>query len=267
MKRLPSGGQWLFLLLLALGGVASLPAQNSAQLRTTRFSFRRWANCGKRPTPIKRLLSNGSARAGIPASAPCSRRSWKTACISAIAIRKSSSSKRPMRILSTLIDPISLKDAGTASADCFTKIGTNNSLRSTLRTTVAHFALSSPDAAVRLDAVQEMAKSLDEADRSAAARAHGRRKQIPALRKRSPPAWRSPRSMAPIATRGCRRSPRLRRASARMCATAWRTCLRKIPTAASPKATKASGRPLLRRWEPSTVGATSIPASRLYFSV
>jgi urea transport system permease protein len=62
----------------------------------------------------------------------------------------------------TLIDPISLKESGTASADSMTKIGTNNGLRRTLRTEIAHFALSSPDVAVRLDAVREMLHSLDE---------------------------------------------------------------------------------------------------------
>ncbi len=61
-----------------------------------------------------------------------------------------------------LIDPLSLKDAGTASADSMTAIGTNNGLRSSLRTTVAHFSLASPDVSVRLDAVREMSKSLDE---------------------------------------------------------------------------------------------------------
>jgi urea transport system permease protein len=62
----------------------------------------------------------------------------------------------------SLIDPLSLKDAGSAPADGLTKIGTNNGLRSVLRTTVAHFALSSPDAAVRLEAVREMSRSLDD---------------------------------------------------------------------------------------------------------
>src|SRR5204862_3692654 len=62
-----------------------------------------------------------------------------------------------------LIDPLSLKDAGSAPVDNFTKIGTNNGLRRMLRTTVAHFGLSSPDAAVRLDAVRDMLRSLDEA--------------------------------------------------------------------------------------------------------
>ena len=45
----------------------------------------------------------------------------------------------------------------------FEKIGTNNRLRRTLRISVARFGLSSPDAAVRLGAVQEMLRSLDEA--------------------------------------------------------------------------------------------------------
>jgi len=62
-----------------------------------------------------------------------------------------------------LIDPLSLKAAGSAPADSLTKIGTNNGLRRTLRTTVAHFGLSSPEAAVRLDAVRDMLRSLDEA--------------------------------------------------------------------------------------------------------
>ncbi len=62
----------------------------------------------------------------------------------------------------SLVDPLTLKAAGTASADTLTKIGTNNSLRRALRTSVAHFALSSPDAAVRLDAVHDMLRSLDE---------------------------------------------------------------------------------------------------------
>jgi urea transport system permease protein len=63
-----------------------------------------------------------------------------------------------------LADPLSLKDAGSAPADGLTKIGTNNGLRRILRTTIAHFGLSSPDAAVRLDSVRGMIRSLDEAN-------------------------------------------------------------------------------------------------------
>jgi len=61
-----------------------------------------------------------------------------------------------------LVDPLSLKDAGSAPADSLTKINTNNGLRRTLRTEVAHFSLSSPEAAVRLEAVRDMLRSLDE---------------------------------------------------------------------------------------------------------
>jgi len=61
-----------------------------------------------------------------------------------------------------LIDPITLKDAGQAPADSVTKIGTNNGLRGTLKTIVAHFSLSSPDVSVRLEAVKDMLKSMDE---------------------------------------------------------------------------------------------------------
>src|SRR5260370_30034496 len=62
-----------------------------------------------------------------------------------------------------LIDPLSMKDAGTATADSLTKMGTNNALLHTLRTAVAHFALSSPDAAVRLGGESAMFRAMDEA--------------------------------------------------------------------------------------------------------
>src|SRR4029453_16448039 len=62
-----------------------------------------------------------------------------------------------------LIDPISLQDAGSAGRDELTKVSTNNGLRRVLRTAVARFALSSPQASVRLDAGTEMMRSLDEA--------------------------------------------------------------------------------------------------------
>lgn len=61
-----------------------------------------------------------------------------------------------------LTDPRSQKSAGTGSADEFTRITTNNSLRKSLRSAVAGFALSDPDADVRLAAVREMLRSMDE---------------------------------------------------------------------------------------------------------
>ena len=61
-----------------------------------------------------------------------------------------------------LTDPLTLQSAGNAPAEEFTRITTNNSLRKTLRSAVASFALAESDAGVRLAAVKEMSRSLDE---------------------------------------------------------------------------------------------------------
>jgi urea transport system permease protein len=63
----------------------------------------------------------------------------------------------------TLLDPVSLEEAGKAAVDDLELVGTNNRLRRVLRTTVARFALSHPDAGVRLQAVTEMQRALDDA--------------------------------------------------------------------------------------------------------
>ena len=63
-----------------------------------------------------------------------------------------------------LIDPVTLKSAGSAPNDNLTEIGINNHLRRVLETTLARFGLSSPDVSVRLDAVREIEKSLDESN-------------------------------------------------------------------------------------------------------
>ncbi|HET6143533.1 MAG TPA: urea ABC transporter permease subunit UrtB [Candidatus Acidoferrales bacterium] len=63
-----------------------------------------------------------------------------------------------------LIDPLSLKSAGTVSTDNLTKIGTNNHLRRVLQTTMARFGLSSPDPSVRLEAALNIQQELDESD-------------------------------------------------------------------------------------------------------
>ena len=82
----------------------------------------------------------------------------------------------------TLIDPLSLQEAGTAPGGDLTAIGTNNRLRRLLRTTVARFSLSSADIAVRLNAVREMSKSLDD-DTAAMLRERLRIETDPEVRK------------------------------------------------------------------------------------
>ena len=107
-----------------------------------------------------------------------------------------------------LIDPLSLKSAGSAAAADMTQIGTNNGLRSVLRTTVARYSLSSPDASVRSDAVQEMSRSLDDATVALLREPAARWKRIPASGKKSPLRWRFPRWTVPTRTHVSRLSAR-----------------------------------------------------------
>ncbi len=60
-----------------------------------------------------------------------------------------------------LRDALTLQAAGTADAADFSRITTNNQLRKTLRSALASFDLTDPDAEVRLRAVNEMLRSLD----------------------------------------------------------------------------------------------------------
>jgi urea transport system permease protein len=60
-----------------------------------------------------------------------------------------------------LIDPLTLKDAGSASADTLDKIVANNRLRTILEQMLARFRLSSPDAATRLQAVRDIEQNLN----------------------------------------------------------------------------------------------------------
>jgi urea transport system permease protein len=71
----------------------------------------------------------------------------------------------------TLRDALTLQAAGTEGAADFSKITTNNQLRRTLKSALAGFELTDPDASVRLAAVNEMLRSLD-ADSISILRAH-----------------------------------------------------------------------------------------------
>ena len=59
-------------------------------------------------------------------------------------------------------DAITLQPAGSDSEENYSKITTNNQLRKALKGVLAGFALADPDPAVRLAAVTEMLRSLDE---------------------------------------------------------------------------------------------------------
>ncbi len=159
MKRVPPGGPWRFMLLLALGGAVPLHAQsqNDATFLATLGELRE-ASYSDKASIVERLSQTGHPSVRAVLTAFLEDRLVSRNDDQKIFLVKSAEGD-PLN----LIDPVLLKDAGPAPADSVTKIGTNNGLRRTLRTAVAHFALSSPDVAVRLDAVREMLKSLDDA--------------------------------------------------------------------------------------------------------
>jgi len=61
-----------------------------------------------------------------------------------------------------LTDPVTGAPAGAAPSDEFSKVTVNNSLRKALRVSLAQYDLTSPDAHVRLAAVREMLRGVDE---------------------------------------------------------------------------------------------------------
>src|ERR1700689_4340207 len=131
MKLLPWGGQWLLFMLLALWGIVPVQAQSpkDASFLSTLGELREAAYSDK-ATISERLSHTGhpSVRAGL--TALMEDRLYFRNGDQKIFIVKSADAD-PLN----LIDPLSLKNAGSASADSLTKIGTNNGLRSVLRGT------------------------------------------------------------------------------------------------------------------------------------
>jgi urea transport system permease protein len=153
------GGQWLIVLLFLLCGLVPARAQTEkdASFLATLGEMRE-ATYSDKASIAERLSRAGHPSVRAVLTALLEDRLYFRNSDQKFFIVKSGEAD-PL----ALIDPLSLKDAGDAPADSLTKIGTNNGLRSMLRTTVAHFSLASPDVAVRLDAVREMSRSLDDA--------------------------------------------------------------------------------------------------------
>src|SRR6266850_3072412 len=159
MKLLPSGGRRLFVLLLALWGVGTVHAQSSNDTSfLSMLGDLREATYSDKEDIVERLSQTGHPSVRLVLTAFLEDRLYFRNGDQKVFFVKSAEAE-PLN----LIDPLSLKDAGSAPEDSLTKIGTNNGLRRALRTTLAHFGLSSPDAAARLDAVRDMLRSLDDA--------------------------------------------------------------------------------------------------------
>lgn len=157
MRHFPFCGQWLLLLLAVLGIVPAFAqsAKDAAFLST--LGELREASYSDKAAIAERLSQAGHPSVRAVLTALLEDRLYFRNSDQKIYIVKTTDAD-PLN----LIDPLSLKAAGTAPADNLTKIGSNNGLRSSLRMTLAHFALASPDASLRLEAVREMSRSLDE---------------------------------------------------------------------------------------------------------
>jgi urea transport system permease protein len=161
IKGLRSAG-WLFILLLGLWSVPPIDAESpsDAAFLSSLGDLREAAFTDKEAI-VERLSKTGHPSIRSVLTAFLEDRLYFRNSDQKVFIVKSTEGDPPSL---DLIDPQSLKAAGSEPADDLTRIGTNNRLRRVLRTTVARFGLSSPDPAVRLEAVKDMLHSLDESN-------------------------------------------------------------------------------------------------------
>jgi urea transport system permease protein len=154
------GGRWLFALLLALWGVRPLHAQSPADtvFLSTLAELREASYADKQDISERLAMTAHPSVLPVLTAFLEDRLYFRNDDQKFFLVKSTEGSPETLE----LVDPLTLKDAGSASPDALTSIGTNNGLRRALRTTLAHFGLSSPDASLRLTAVREMLRSLDE---------------------------------------------------------------------------------------------------------
>ena len=162
--RISISGEWRPVWLLLAVCFLGLPV--SAQAQTDNDGFRAVvaelgdANFREKESIVERLLDTGHASARAVLTALLEDR---------VFFRQQD--QQPFIVESTdenlsayaLVDPVTLKDAGSAEPDKLSRVTTNNRLRAFLRMSIATFALSSPDADIRVDAVKQILRSLDAA--------------------------------------------------------------------------------------------------------
>src|ERR1700735_487801 len=137
MKNLLVGGQLVFLPLLALWGAFPVHAQSPNDIKfLSTLGELREASYSDKAAIAERLSQSGHPGVRAVLTALLEDRLFFRNNDQKIFIAKSPDTD-PL----SLIDPLTLKNAGSAPAESLTKIGTNNGLRSVLRSTVAHFSL------------------------------------------------------------------------------------------------------------------------------
>jgi urea transport system permease protein len=158
--RSRAGRQLLWLLLAAVTFATPALAQSKDDGFLAAIGELREASFPDKEAIATRLSESGHASARPVLSAWLEDRLYVRVSDQLIVISKSADDSLASL---DLVDPLTLKDAGSTAPDGLTRIGTNNRLRRVLKTALARFDLSSADAAVRLAAVTEMLRSLDAA--------------------------------------------------------------------------------------------------------
>ena len=160
MRPWAAGRQLLWLLLAAVAVATPALAQSRDDGFLAAIGGLREASFVDKEAIAGRLSESGHPSARPVLAAWLEDRLYVRTTDQKIFIVKSADDSLPSF---ELVDPLTLKDAGSGARDGFDVIGTNNRLRKVLKIAVARFDLSSADAAVRLAAVTEMLRSLDEA--------------------------------------------------------------------------------------------------------
>ena len=151
----------VFLLLMAsLAAVSPAAAQSADAPFLAALGELPDAGFADKEALVARLVETGHSSAGPVLTAMLEDRLYVRNSDRRVFISTSADDTQPSL---SLLDPLTLKKAGAAPVAELTKIGTNNRLRRVLRTTAARFALANPDASVRLAAVTDMLRSLDDA--------------------------------------------------------------------------------------------------------
>jgi urea transport system permease protein len=155
------GVRWLLvLLLLASQGAGLIYAQSPGDANfLSTLGELRTASFDDKDKIVERLAESGhpSVRAVLTALLE-DRLFFRNQDQKVVIIKPGETEDSPTY---DLLDPLTLKSAGTASSSDCTKIVANNHLRRILQTTLARFGLSSADGSVRLESVRDMERDLD----------------------------------------------------------------------------------------------------------
>jgi urea transport system permease protein len=157
----PGGRRWLMAALLAVFVFAMRGlAQSPDDAFRVALGELREASFADKEAAAERLVATGHPSAGGVLTALLEDRLFVRNDDRQVVIGTTTEEGRSSV---SILDPVTLTAQGAAAPDTLTRIETNNRLRRYLRTTVARFALSSADAAVRLGAVKDMVRTLDAA--------------------------------------------------------------------------------------------------------